>query len=264
MEKYKSDYTASYYKDKRAGVHYDKGISNRFELLLFELEKRVLFKQVEEIEKVLPSISYLDFACGTGRIIALFDGDFDKALGVDTNPTQLEVARQKAAHASFIEGNIVTDPGLIADGSVNLITSFRLMLNLEPDNRGVILRELHRTLSDGGYLIVDNHMNRYSFLGLIALFMRKVLRYPDKSNLQPGQKGIINTMTERQMRRLLKMSGFELLQVARCGILPGHKSFCLLPEKLLIPVESFLSRIPVVNLLSKNQIFLCKKKNDQT
>jgi hypothetical protein len=46
--------------------------------------------------------------------------------------------------------------------------------------------------------------------------------------------------------------------VHRLFVLPGHGSFLLLPARWLIRVERLLSRLPLVNRLSKNQIFVCQ------
>ena len=61
MEKYKSCYTDSYARDGASGTSYDKGVSNRFELFIFKIEKRILLDIIQKTTDV----EYLDYACGT-------------------------------------------------------------------------------------------------------------------------------------------------------------------------------------------------------
>jgi 2-polyprenyl-3-methyl-5-hydroxy-6-metoxy-1,4-benzoquinol methylase len=152
----------------------------------------------------------------------------------------------------------VANPELLGGRRFDFITSFRLLLNLEPENRVPILRALRGLLAPDGYLIVDNHMNRYSVLGLTALFAHKVLRVPKKPHVPPGRRGIISTMSESEMRRALADAGLQVQEVHRIFVLPGHNALQLLPTRWLVPVEAFLSRVPVANRLSKNQIYVCR------
>lgn len=96
-------------------------------------------------------------------------------------------------------------------------------------------------LKDDGILVVDNHMNRYSILGLIALFMRTCLGYKDKSLAHPGDKTIIGTMSEREMRKLLKDAGFVIKKTYRFMLLPGYKNYLPLPSGLLVRLECILA-----------------------
>jgi hypothetical protein len=100
-------------------------------------------------------------------------------------------------------------------------------------------------------------MNRYSILGLIALLAHKVLRVPKKPLVPPGRRGIISTMSEREMRQTLAAAGLQVHELRRIFLLPGHKSLLLLPTRWLVPLETFLSRVPLLNRFSKNQIYVC-------
>jgi SAM-dependent methyltransferase len=260
---YTSAYTEHYQQQGTSGDSYDRSLANRFELAIFELENTILRDLFRRFRSSDPDTAYLDYACGTGRILAVFKDLIRTKTGMDTSAGQLSIARQKVPDAEFIEGNVVTDPGLLGSRRFSFITSFRLLLNLEPGNRAPILRALGNLLTPEGYLIVDNHMNRYSLLGLTALFAHKVLRVPKKPLVPPGRRGIISTLSESEMRRVLAEAGLEAVEVHRIFILPGHNQFQLLPTRWLVPVEAFLSRVPVVNWLSKNQIYVCRRTLSQ-
>jgi SAM-dependent methyltransferase len=254
---YTSAYTEHYHKKGASGQSYDRSLANRFELAIFQLEHGILLDLFRRLRSSDPATRYLDFACGTGRILAVFKDLIHSKVGVDTSPGQLEIARQKVADAEFVCGNLVTSPELLSGRRFDLITSFRLLLNLEPENRIPILRALRGHLAPNGYLVVDNHMNRYSILGLIALLAHKVLRVPKKPLVPPGRRGIISTMSEREMRQTLAAAGLQVHELRRIFLLPGHKSLLLLPTRWLVPLETFLSRVPLLNRFSKNQIYVC-------
>jgi SAM-dependent methyltransferase len=254
---YTSAYAEHYQKKGASGQSYDRSLANRFELAIFELEHVILLDLFRRLRSSDPGTRYLDFACGTGRILAVFQGLIHSKVGVDTSPGQLELARQKVPDAELICGNLVTNPGMLEGRQFDLITSFRLLLNLEPENRVPILRALRDHLAPNGYLVVDNHMNRYSILGLLALLAHKVLRVPKKPLVPAGRRGIISTMSEREMRQALATVGMQVHEIRRIFVLPGHKSLVLLPPRWLVSLEAFLSRVPVINRFSKNQIYVC-------
>ena len=254
---YSSAYTEHYHKKGASGESYDRSLANRFELAIFQLEHAVLLDLFRRYRSADPRTRYLDFACGTGRILAVFKDHIASKVGVDTSPGQLELAQQKVPDAELICGNVVTNPELLGGRRFDLITSFRLLLNLEPENRVPILQVLADHLAPNGHLVVDNHMNRYSILGLLALLAHKVLRVPKKPLVPPGRRGIISTMSEREMRQTLAAAGLQVDELRRIFVLPGHKSLMILPTNWLVPLETFLSRVPVINRFSKNQIYVC-------
>lgn len=260
MQNYHSPYTGSYLRHGAAGLDYDKRLSNTFELSIFDLEKTILRHIYESLLGSRSQNTYLDYACGTGRILALFSNRIKAKVGIDTSPAQVEHAKRKLPDTEFLIGNIVTNPECLGKRRFTFITCFRLFLNLEKANRVPTLKQLHKHLEDDGYLVIDNHMNRYSVLGMMALLARHVLRYPPKSLAPARTRGIIGTMSEREVRAALAEAGFRVKEVFRFFLLPGHKSFVLLPRAILVPTEEFLSTIPFLNLFSKNQIFLCDKK----
>ena len=255
---YSSSYTEHYQQPGASGESYDRSIANRFELSIFQLEQVILQDLFRRYRSSDPNTAYLDYACGTGRIIAVFKDLIRNKLGVDTSTAQLAVAKQKVPDAEFIQGNVVAEPGLLGGQRFSFITSFRLLLNLEPEHRSAILRALRELLTPDGYLVVDNHMNRYSVLGLTALFAHKVLRVPRKP-VPPGRRGIISTLSESEVRRVLTEAGLEAVEVHRIFVLPGNGKLQLLPTRWLVRVEAFMSQVPLLKLLSKNQIYVCRR-----
>ncbi|GJL52101.1 MAG: hypothetical protein NPIRA01_33280 [Nitrospirales bacterium] len=260
MKHYHSPYLESYAQGDASGENYDKGISNNFELTIFELEKKILLLIFNRWSQLGSNLSLLDYACGTGRILSVLKDVIPTKVGMDASAIQLKKAKEKNIGAELILGNIVTESQLLSGRKFSFITSFRLFLNLEKKNRVPVLKGLYDVLDENGVLILDNHMNRYSLLGMVAWFMRKVLGYKKKSQLQPGERGIIDTMSEGELRGHLAEAGFVVREVHRLFVLPGNKNILLLPRNMLIKLEEKISNTPVLNKLSKNQIFVCQKK----
>ena len=256
--RYSSAYTASYLRPEASGASYDLAVENRFELAIYELERWHLRKLFATYCHADPNTRYLDFACGTGRILSVFRDLIAVRTGVDTSPGQLERARHKDPAARLVCGNLVDDPDLLGGARFDLVTCFRLFLNLESEYRVPILKRIRELLAPGGRVILDNHMNRYSALGLMAVLAHRGLGIPRKPFVPPGRRGIISTMSEREMRRTLAAAGLEVELVIRLCVLPGHGSFTLLPERWLVPVERVLGQVPFLNRASKNQIFVCR------
>lgn len=255
---YRSVYAEHYQCVESSGEEYDRSLANRFELAIFELEQRHLRELFRRLRASDPGTRYLDFACGTGRILTVFRDLIRIKVGMDTSAGQLEIAESKVPDAVLVHGNLVTQPELLGDRRFDLITCFRLLLNLEPENRIPVLRALRARLAPGGHLIVDNHMNRYSILGVTALLAHRVLGIPRKPNVPPGRRGIISTMSEREVRDACAAAGLEVESVRRLFVLPGHGAFLLLPRRWLLAVEASLARTPWVNRISKNQIYVCR------
>ena len=236
-----------------------------FESFIFELEKNILRNIIAPLQG--KDKSYLDFACGTGRIISFVSENFTfgEYVGIDSSPTMIKTAREKTGptKVEFISGNVLEDSDFLANNYFDVVSAFRLILNLEPENRYRLLQAIHKTMRSGGVFIVNNHMNRFSVLGMIALSIRKILHFPLKNDLQARQEGkrrIINTMSEREVRKLLKDTGFEVIGVRRFILFPGHKNCLALPRRVLFFVELLLSKIPLLNLFGKDQIYVCFKK----
>ncbi|MFA5075827.1 MAG: class I SAM-dependent methyltransferase [Patescibacteria group bacterium] len=263
---YNSDYSKIYSQSSDAGLNYNKRIGNRFENFIFDLEKYFLVKIFNDLQN--QDKNYLDFACGTGRIIRFISQNFRfrSYIGYDLSPQMVEEAQKsiKSAEVKFIVGDITKNGGSLPDDYFELVTAFRLILNLEPNNRLNILRALHNKLSSDGYLVVNNHMNRYSLMGVIAWLLHQVMRWPLKNDLAAlrlGRRRIISTMSQCEVRKLLDETGFKIIKIYHFTFFPGYKNFVILPPRILFYVELFISSLPLVNYFTKDQIYVCVKKN---
>lgn len=247
------NYTKGYFK-KDAGKKYDITISNKFELFIYQLEKRTLKKIIKKEFKGNKNIEHLDFACGTGRILKALNKLVKKQTGIDTSKEMLKEA-QKIKNVNLIQGNILQEK--VTKKKYDLITSFRLLLNLDDNYKVTILKKLKQYLKKDGILVINNHMNRYSLIGF-QFFIRHLLGEKQKRKTNTN-KGIINTMSELEMRKIIKKAGYKIIDVYRFTFFPGRKNIILLPKKTLFYLELIISKIPFLNLICKDQIYVCKK-----
>src|SRR5208282_1965293 len=78
------------------------------------------------------SLTLLDFACGTGRVLSTLEQLVVSADGIDISPEMIAVARTKCVEARLQVGDILTQPGLLQK-NYDVITAFRFLLNVEPE-----------------------------------------------------------------------------------------------------------------------------------
>lgn len=249
MENYKSNYTDLYTTDPGKGVEYEGKINRKYELFIFDIEKEILTRIVKEKFTNPENISYLDFACGTGRIISFLKDNLGiiNATGLDTSEIMISEAK-KIINAKFICGNIIENEELLNSQKFDLITIFRLFLNIEKNNREVILKKIRNYLKDDGRIILNNHINRYSLIGF-QFWIRRLL----------GSKKIINTATQGEFEKMIRNSGLEVEKIYKFTFLPGRNNVILLPWSVLRKAELFISKIPIVRNFCLSQIYVCKK-----
>lgn len=249
MENYKSQYTELYNNDPEKGKEYEGKLNRKFELFILELEKEILKNIQKDHFLNSKNINYLDFACGTGRILEFFKNDLKliNVTGVDTSEIMLSEARKKA-EARFICGNIIEDESLLNNQKFDLITVFRLFLNLEKDNRVLVLKNIAKYLKDDGCIVLNNHINRYSLIGL-QFWVRRLL----------GNKKIINSATQKEFEEMITEAGLHIEKVYKLAFLPGRNGVIFLPWNILKKVELFLEKIPLIRTFSLIQIYVCKK-----
>ena len=143
------------------GVEYHQSFSTRPHLsMVWRLERRLLRRIVRD--HFLAGIpSYLDFACGTGRILEFLSPVAASSTGVDLSTSMLQVARDTLTDVEFINADITRDDRL-GNRKFDLVTAFRFSPNAEPQLRRDALSVITRHLKAEGILVFNNHRNRGS------------------------------------------------------------------------------------------------------
>lgn len=138
-----------------------------FDASMWEREQRLIDYIVQT--HVTRRQSCLDFACGTGRVLAHIERQFETAVGLDISDTMLANARERVKAATLVCGDATTDPGVLGGRRFDFITAFRFFLNAQPSLRDEAMAFLASALKDGdSRLLFNAHGNRHSTRVLVA------------------------------------------------------------------------------------------------
>jgi SAM-dependent methyltransferase len=138
-----------------------------FDAAIWEREQQLVDRIVQE--HVAQRDSYLDFACGTARVLSHVERHFRTAVGLDISATMLGVARQRVRTATLVQGDATSDPQVLAGTRFDFVTAFRFFLNAQPALRDAAMDFLASTLKDDDSRLLFNvHGNRYSTRALVA------------------------------------------------------------------------------------------------
>ena len=187
---------------------------------------------------------YLDFACGTGRIMELAHSHFSETVGIDVADSMLDEARHRFPDAKLINVDVMTDPPDI--GTFQVISLFRFILSAEHHLRVGVLEWLRTVIAPDGVMVLNNHLNHWSVTGLRHR-MRNVVR------LKPG-----GPPTEGEMRKLLGDAGFEIVEAYGFGVLPPWRDTPRMPTAQLLKIERVLASSRTLQGYAKDRIYLCR------
>jgi SAM-dependent methyltransferase len=228
-------------------LHYDRVVYGRgsHDAWVWELERGYLLELVDRHQPGRPR--YLDFACGSGRVLALLEGRAAEATGVDISAEMVALARPKLTASRLMVGDPTADPTL-APGPYDLVTAFRFLLNADDDLRGRALDAIHRALADDGLLVLNLHGNATSLRGL-SLAARRLRPRPGPPPRQ---------LSWRRLRRLLDDHGFQAVEVLGYGFLTAGWQR-LLGRRAALALERLGRRGPL-RFLAVHLLVACRKR----
>ena len=155
----------------------------------------------------------LDFACGTGRVLACVESLVEVAEGIDISENMVALARAKCRQARFKVGDILSQPDLLQP-SYEVITAFRFLLNVEPALRRRVLLKLREVAREpDGLLILNVHGNSRSLRHPAVVWRRW------REAARPTG-AMLNEMSPAETKSLLRASGFEIVRQFGFGLLP--------------------------------------------
>jgi SAM-dependent methyltransferase len=240
------DYRRSHLGDGR-GATYDRLYRPGSALAFYweNFERPYLEATFRELRAAHPDARYLDFACGTGRILQVAAPYFRSALGIDVSEGMLSQARAKVPTARLERADVLTEP--VDVGMFDVITVFRFILRAGPALREGALRWLRSVISDDGTLIVNNHRNARSQRGIA---------YRIETTIRPN--GFEDELlSDHQVARLLDRCGFRIVASYGFGGVPSWRGRLVLPPATLLPVERWWTEHRTERY-SKNRIYVCR------
>lgn len=188
--------------------------SGSYSTAIWQLQRPVLELILTDFRRERKGpVRLLDFACGTGRVLASLEALVDSAEGIDISENMVAVARTKCLKARLQVGDILASPELLQK-DYNVISCFRFLLNVEPEMRGRVLRRLREVLRvPDGRLLVNVHGNSRS-LRHPAIVWRRQRERTEKSG------AMLNEMSPAETCKLLRESGFQVVRRFGFGMLP--------------------------------------------
>ena len=230
------------HKGKGRDYHADFAENPR-RALIWSIERRFL---ADIVRRYLPGgeVAHLDFACGTGRILAFFEDHVDSSTGVDVATSMLETARSVVSKAKLIEADITREP--VFDGQqFDLITAFRFFPNAEPKLRQEVIETLTSLLRPGGLFVFNNHRNASCLFHRVARMLKRT-------------SASVIGMPAEEVATLVESVGLNIKKTYHVGIVPEVETRLLRPRFLVSWLESMATYFPVARL-SENLVYVCHK-----
>ena len=213
--------------------------------LLWEIERRYLDAFLHNFPVSAETINYLDFACGTGRVLAFVAPKVESARGVEVSPEMAIRARRRAPAADVVQADITE--GTPVEGRYDLITAFRFFLNAEPSLRLGAMQALAARLSGPHGRIVFNVHAHIPSHKLLTLPYRRL----------SGRGGRWNYVTRRDTERLLAEAGLEIDGEHGYDFLSAA-ALRLVPYERLLAIEGGLAGKPLVQWLGAHRLYVAR------
>ena len=213
---------------------------------LWELEQRHL-DDILNRHLGRPIRHYLDFACGTGRILAFLEGRAQEAIGVDISEKMLEIAVQRVKHSRLVVGD-PTRTEMFPPDHFDLVTAFRFVLNAEPELRNEAFRFISNVLAPGGLLVLNNHGHKRSLRTLTMSFKRAL-----------GNRQAFNALSSSVLMSELERHGLVVIQQVGYGLVT-HRLMRVLGARAVHLVEGLVRKSSVLQSVAINQIYVCRQE----
>lgn len=247
MKKMKTNYRISH-QNKEVSRIYDEVLYKQgtYDDALWKEEQRMLEHELVLLRNRAQTISLLDFATGTGRVLSFLESRVGQAIGVDIAEEMLERARQVVQKAQLMRADITRTDALLGK-TFDLITAFRFFLNAEPALRNEAMALLAQKLRDKESVLIFNmHGNLWSH----RVFTKFLLRLRGKH---------LSTATCREAMALAERHGLQIVRWYGFGVLP-KMIYRVIGSSFARRLDGFFSSIPGARHISYDLVFVCKKK----
>jgi SAM-dependent methyltransferase len=239
-----ADYSSSHLQ---AGEAYQ----SRFDIhpgraVMWQLEKELLGR----IFRRLAPRRALDFATGTGRIVAELEAELPDCefRGIDISEDMLAIARARSSGVIFhgMDGREALD--YFTGERFDVVSAFRFFPNADPPLRELAADQIAGLTRPGGHVVLNNHR---SFWSIPYLAMRA-------SGNSDGNYGSPNA----DVKKLFLRRGFSCVRSYSLGAWPQTDfRTALLSWPMTLAVERFNMRhLARMHTLGYNTIFVFKKQ----
>ncbi|MBE3089006.1 MAG: class I SAM-dependent methyltransferase [Actinobacteria bacterium] len=245
----KLDYRESHTAQDK-GNSYQKAFSEmKYRKYVWSWEKKILNEITKNYLVDNKHIRYLDFACGTGRIIGFLEKNMFESIGIDISESMLKIALENLKKSKIINVDI-TRKNIFEDNYFDIITAFRFFLNAQPVLREEAFTVISKILKQDGYFVFNIHLNKTSIFFRLAKFYRKL----------KGLDSEINAVSIKEVTQLVEKTGLQIVSTYHFGLIPIFNNNTKIPIWLINPFDKFASKISFCKYFSRYLIFLCKKE----
>jgi SAM-dependent methyltransferase len=218
--------------------------------ILWDVERALLPVILRHAQPQNSTIRYLDFACGTGRVLGFLESRMAHSVGIDVSDAMLLEARKKARHSRLICKDIGREDDAV-EGVYDVITAFRFFSNADAETRTKVLAGLLRRMHADSVLIANTHTNPISY---------KLASWPLHQISQLlGKRIHTRYLSLRGLLELMRSANLVPLAVYGYGFVPG-RVIDLIGAPRALSIEQRLAHRRVIERFGVNQIVVFKKK----
>ena len=212
---------------------------------IWELQKQAFEDEARKLAKGRQRVKYLDFACGTGRVLYALAPFATESVGLDISAEMVAAAAAKVPQATIKIGDILDDPDLL-DHDYDMITAVRFFLNTQPEIRQEILTSLAQRLRDEhSRLIFNIQGNSWSLDGITSALDRRS-----------------TTMSHADVRKLADAAGLVIERWSGFGVSPAARQYLRSLQPLLRQVDRWAARRRSLRHVSRDLLFVCRRRGD--
>lgn len=189
----------------------------------------------EAIIQQLPAGSEpaLDLGCGRGEWLLWLQERGIAATGVDGNPVMVEHCQQRGL--AVIHADLLSHLQSLPSHSQRLVTSFHVIEHLPFDVLFVMLREIHRVLVPGGWMILETPNPENVLVGSHTFyhdFSHRSPITPSSIEFLGQYQGFVNTQILRRnpYPKSARVVGSDALTERVNGHLCGPQDFALIAQ----------------------------------
>ncbi len=235
------DYRQSHLAQGKGRSYAESFVRNPYKAMVWRYEQRVLDAIVSQLRPGV--VSHLDFACGTGRILAYLE-QFERidSFGVEISVSMLDVARNSVKRSQILQGDLTRDD-FLGNKRFDLITAFRFFANAQEDLRKDAIRALSAHLAPEGVLIFNNHKN---------------LTFPTNRLKRKLGRGFTRGMTRGDADHLVASAGLVIERVYPFGLIPLPTGCLYFVGGLVESCERLLSNCACSEAWALNHIYICR------
>jgi len=243
--------TNSDYRNSHTAPEYGRDYHNRFQApgyrkYLWEVERNILKDIVNDFFNGKIQ-NYLDFACGTGRVLSFLESSSSRSVGLDISNSMLETAKNEVQSSNLICGDITRESNLLNGQVFDLITAFRFFLRAQPKLRDEVMGKLVENLAVDGHIVFNIHNNKTSVSNIISKLYTKI-KY--------GSVKVRDEMSFDEVETLTANHGLVIVKTYPYSTFPIFRENRPFSKKLVQFSDNYFAG----KILSTYIIYVCRKK----